>query len=275
MGDIYTPDSRTEVISIHHLWAGYNHEPVLEDINLSVRALDFIGLIGPNGSGKTTLFKVLLGLIPPMHGDVQILGMSVQKGRRYIGYVPQLVEFDQAFPISVWEVVLLGRLGKRRLFQRYTVKDQALVVDALREVEMLHLRDRPISELSGGQRKRVYIARALATEPKILLLDEPLAGIDPHAGTHLYDLLKQLNQHLTILLISHDIGAIAACVKTVGCLNRQLFYHGEKQITPEMLNLVYQCPVDLIAHGVPHRVFPTHLMNEINRNQEKRDKERR
>lgn len=268
MASIHATDSQTEVISIHHLWAGYNHEPVLEDINLSVKELDFIGLIGPNGSGKTTFFKVLLGLLQPMQGEVRIMGMTVQRGRRYIGYVPQLVEFDHAFPISVWEVVLLGRLGKRRLFQRYTAKDQTIVADALREVEMLHLRDRPISELSGGQRKRVYIARALATEPQILLLDEPLAGIDPHAGTHIYDLLKQLNKYLTILLISHDIGAIAACVKTVGCLNRRLFYHGEKQITPEMLNTVYQCPVDLIAHGVPHRVFSTHLIEEIKQERE-------
>lgn len=275
MGNNHTSDRQSEVIAIHHLWAGYNHEPVLEDINLSVKELDFIGLIGPNGSGKTTLFKVLLGLLPPMRGEVRIMGMPVRKGRRFIGYVPQFVEFDHAFPISVGEVVLLGRLGKRRLFQGYTARDQALVADALREVEMWDWRDHPISELSGGQRKRVYIARALATEPQILLLDEPLAGIDPHAGTHIYDLLKQLNDHLTILLISHDIGAIAACVKTVGCLNRRLFYHEEKQITPEMLEMVYQCPVDLIAHGVPHRVFPTHLMDEIDRNQERSNKQRR
>jgi zinc transport system ATP-binding protein len=263
-----TTDAKPEVITVEHLWAGYDHEPVLEDINLIANELDFIGLIGPNGSGKSTFFKVLLGLLSPLQGEVRIMDMSVRQGRRFIGYVPQAVVFDQAFPISVWEVVLLGRLGKRRLFQGYTDVDHQCVAEALRHVELEHLRDRPISELSGGQRKRVYIARALATEPKILLLDEPLAGVDPHAGTHIYDLLKQLNQHLTILLISHDIGAIAACVKTVGCLNRRLFYHGEKQISAEMLEMVYQCPVDLIAHGVPHRVFPTHLLDEINRNRD-------
>ncbi|MCX7594681.1 MAG: metal ABC transporter ATP-binding protein [Fischerella sp.] len=262
---IKNTDMRPEVISIQHLWAGYDHEPVLEDINLSVQELDFIGLIGPNGSGKTTLFKVLLGLLAPMQGEVRIMGMSVKKGRRYLGYVPQTVEFDRAFPINVWDVVLLGRLGKRQLLQRYTAKDKECVAEALRSVEMLHLRDRPIGELSGGQRKRVYIARALATEPKILLLDEPMAGVDPHVETHIYQLLKHLNERITILMISHDIGAIASCVKTVGCLNRRLYYHGEKQITPEMLQMVYQCPVDLIAHGIPHRVFPRHLTEEINR----------
>jgi zinc transport system ATP-binding protein len=252
-----------EVISIQHLWAGYDHEPVLEDINLSVKELDFIGLIGPNGSGKTTFFKVLLGLIAPMAGEVRIFGEKVQQGRRYLGYVPQSVDFDRAFPINVWDVVLLGRLGKRGLFNGYTAQDTQKVTQALEHVELLHLRDRPIGELSGGQRKRVYIARALATDPKILLLDEPMAGVDVHAGTHLYDLLKALNQQMTLLMISHDIGAIASCVKTVGCLNRQLFYHGERQITPQMLEMVYQCPVDLIAHGVPHRIFPRHLAEEI------------
>lgn len=271
MDAIDTPTACPEVISIQHLWAGYDHEPVLEDINLSVKALDFIGLIGPNGSGKTTLFKVMLGLLTPMQGEVRIMGQRAQQGRRFVGYVPQHVEFDRAFPISVWDVVLLGRLGKRRLFQNYTAQDKACVTEALRSVEMWHLRDRPLSELSGGQRKRIYIARALATEPKILLLDEPLAGIDPHVGTHIYDLLKQLNDHITILMISHDIGAIASCVKTVGCLNRRLFYHEEKQITPEMLEMVYQCPVDLIAHGVPHRVFPRHLSEEIERRKSRRD----
>jgi zinc transport system ATP-binding protein len=259
VGHIDTPTDLSEVISIQHLWAGYDHEPVLEDINLSVQELDFIGLIGPNGSGKTTLFRVMLGLLPPLRGEVRIMGLRPKQGRRYIGYVPQHIEFDRAFPISVWDVVLLGRLGKRGLFHNYTAKDQDCVTEALHRVEMWHLRDRPLSALSGGQRKRVYIARALATEPKILLLDEPLAGVDPHGGTHIYDLLKQLNDHITILMISHDIGAIASCVKTVGCLNRRLFYHNEKEITSEMLEMVYQCPVDLIAHGVPHRVFPQHL----------------
>lgn len=251
---------RPEVIAIRHLWAGYNHEPVLEEINLSVRELDFIGLIGPNGSGKTTLFKVLLGLLPPMRGEVRIMGKSVRQGRRYVGYVPQMVEFDQEFPISVWDVVMLGRLEQRRLLQPFTSKDARIVEAALRSVDMLHWRDRSISDLSGGQRKRVYIARALATEPRILLLDEPLAGIDPQMGSHIYELLQHLNRTITILMISHDIGAIASCVKTIGCLNRRLYYHGEKQITPEMLELAYKCPVDLLAHGIPHRVFPAHPM---------------
>jgi zinc transport system ATP-binding protein len=123
---------------------------------------------------------------------------------------------------------------------------------------MLAYRERPIGELSGGQRQRVYIARALATEPAILLLDEPMASVDPQARTSTYELLRRLNESITILMVTHDMGAISSYVKTVGCINRYLFYHGERQLTPDMLEAAYQCPIDLIAHGVPHRVFPEH-----------------
>jgi zinc transport system ATP-binding protein len=250
------------LIEVNHVWAGYDQEPVLNDVSLTVKAGDFIGLIGPNGGGKTTLFKILLGLLAPWQGTVQIMGRSVQRGRRFIGYVPQHLECDRSFPITVWEVTMMGRLGHRRLFQRYTQDDEDWVAQSLESVDLLPLRHRAIGTLSGGQRKRAFIARALATDPQILLLDEPMASIDPHMESHMYELLKELNQHLTILMISHDIGAIAACVKTVGCLNRKLYYHGEKQITPEMLEMVYECPVDLIAHGVPHRVFAEHPKEE-------------
>jgi zinc transport system ATP-binding protein len=251
-----------EVISIQHLWAGYDHQVVLEDINLSVKELDFIGIVGPNGGGKTTLFKVLLGLIPPTRGRVRILGKSIEEGRRHVGYVPQLVEFDRDFPISVWEVAQMGRLGQRRLLERYTAQDDTVVAEALRRVDMLNLRWRPIGDLSGGQRQRVYIARALATEPDILLLDEPLASVDPRVSSSIYELLETLNSEITILIASHDIGAISSHVGTVGCLNQRLFYHGTDHLTREMLELAYQCPIDLIAHGVPHRVFPEHVAEE-------------
>jgi zinc transport system ATP-binding protein len=253
-----SPTSPPEVLSVQHLWAGYDGETILEDINLSVKERDFIGIIGPNGGGKTTFLKVILGLLKPTKGEIKLLGKNVQQGRKYIGYVPQLVEFDRAFPIRVWDVVRMGRLGKRHLCQRYNIKDDEKVADALRSVDLLPLKNRPIGELSGGQRQRVYIARALATEPKILLLDEPTASVDPQIRSNIYSLLQHLNESMTILLISHDIGAVSTYVKTVGCLNRRLFYHEDKLITASMLEEAYQCPVDLIAHGVPHRVFPEH-----------------
>ena len=123
---------------------------------------------------------------------------------------------------------------------------------------MYDLRQRPIDELSDGQRQRVYIARALATQPKILLLDEPTSNIDPQVSTSIYELLRKLNDQVTIILISHDMSAISSYVKTIGCLNRYLFYHEGQELSPDMLEMAYQCPIDLIAHGVPHRVFPMH-----------------
>lgn len=257
--------TRQEVISLRHVWASYDHRTVLEDVNLSVNALDFVGIVGPNGGGKTTLFKVLLGLIPPIQGEVRIMGQRVQKGRQHIGYVPQLARFDADFPIRVWDVTLMGRLGSRGLVQRYTAEDKEIAADALRRVEMYDQRNRTFGDLSGGQRQRVYIARALANEPSILLLDEPLVSVDPRVSSSIYELLQRLNESVTILIASHDIGAISSRVKTVGCLNRRLFYHGEDTLTPEMLELAYQCPVDLIAHGVPHRVFPEHRTGEGDR----------
>jgi len=256
---------RREVISVSHLWAGYNHEPVLEDINLSVRELDFIGLIGPNGGGKTTLLKVLLGILEPTRGQVRVMGKSVRKGRRHVGYVPQSVDFDRDFPVRVWDVALMGRLGRRGLLERYTARDEEAVADKLRAVEMWHLRNEAIGELSGGQRQRVYIARALAAEPQILLLDEPMASVDPQVSVHLFEVLRTLNQQVTILLVSHDMLAISSYVKTVGCINRRLIYHGDREITADMLEDTYQCPIDLLAHGVPHRVFPEHGPEAVRR----------
>ncbi|MEA5535026.1 metal ABC transporter ATP-binding protein [Crocosphaera sp. XPORK-15E] len=249
---------KTEAITLNHIWAKYNKTPILEDINLTIYEGDFVGLIGPNGGGKTTLFKVLLGLIKPYQGTVNIFGHNIAKGRGCIGYVPQLLELDREFPVRVADVVRMGRLGKRRLLQRYTPKDEDVVNRTLDQVGMLKLRDRPIGELSGGQRQRVYIARALASEPRILLLDEPTASVDPQRQTSIYELLKELNEWITILMISHDIGAISAYVKTVGCLNHRLFFHGDPPLSTEAIEKTYQCPVDLIAHGVPHRVLSQH-----------------
>jgi zinc transport system ATP-binding protein len=247
------------LIDIKNLYAGYNHETVLEDINLTIQQDDFIGLIGPNGGGKTTLLKVMLGLIEPQQGTVQVMGEAPEKGRQHIGYVPQFAEYDAAFPISVRDVVRMGRLGRQRLFKPYTDEDDAIVSERLAWVDMLEHQDRALRELSGGQRQRVYVARALATDPKLLVLDEPTISVDLEARTHIYDLLYQINQQgVTIFLVTHDLNVVSSYVKTIGCMNRRLHYHGEKQVTDEMLRATYGCPVDLIAHGLPHRVLAQH-----------------
>ena len=256
--------NKSAVISLKGVWAGYEDDLVLEDVNFEMFPRDFVGLIGPNGGGKTTLIRVMLGLIKPMRGEVCVMGKSPQAGRASIGYVPQLQSEDKDFPASVWEVVRMGRLGHGPLLQRLTAQDDAIVEEQLRWAGLLDLRKRAVGELSGGQRQRVLIARALATQPEILLLDEPTASVDVEASINLYELLARLNEHVTILLISHDMTVVSTYVKTIGCVNRRLVYHRDKQITADMLAEGYACPVDLIAHGLPHRVLAGHQPKGVN-----------
>jgi zinc transport system ATP-binding protein len=249
----------TPVISIKNLWAGYDADTVLEDVTFEMFQDDYVGLIGPNGGGKTTLIRVILGLLKPEKGTITVMGEDPVKGRGQIGYVSQFQVEDKHFPINVWDVVAMGRIkpNLRRNF-RLEPHDNQAIETALRETGMLDFRKRTINELSGGQRQRVYISRALATEPKILLLDEPTSSVDSQSSIQLYDLLAELNDHIAILLISHDLTAISAYVKTIGCVNRRLVYQGSKEITSEMLEVGYECPVELVAHGMPHRVLPSH-----------------
>ena len=248
----------SEVIRLDDVWVKYGDLTVLEEINLSVENLDFLGIIGPNGGGKTTLLKVILGLIKPSQGKVTVLGDSPEKSRKFIGYVPQISQFDREFPVTVLDVVLMGRLGRKGLLRKYGEEDRRIAYEVLESVEMLELKDKQIGKLSGGQLQRVLLARALVADPKILLLDEPTASIDEPTKTELYELLKNLNQKITIVLVSHDIGVISSYVDKIACLNRRLFYHGSKEIEEETIEKVYQCPIDLIAHGVPHRVLRKH-----------------
>lgn len=247
-----------EVVKIEDVWVHYDGVPILEDINLAIERDDFLGIIGPNGGGKTTLLKVILGLVRPSRGRAVVFGASPQQNRHFIGYVPQHPQFDPQFPISAWEVVMTGRWGQTGLFRRYRQEDQGVARNALEMVDMYQLRHRAMGQLSGGERQRVFLARALAMEPKLLLLDEPTASVDPGIQTGVYELLQRLNQEIPIVVVTHDIGVISSYVKQIACLNRQLFYHRSKEITAEMLAAVYHCPVDMIAHGLPHRVLGEH-----------------
>jgi zinc transport system ATP-binding protein len=248
-----TPD-----ISLENVFVHYDQFVALENINLTINHRDFLGIMGPNGGGKTTLLKTMLGLIQPVAGKVLVMGEPPVKSRSMIGYVQQFMSFDRTYPTDVWDVVMMGRLSKTGFLRSYNKTDKEKVADVLNVVGMYQHRHRQIGKLSGGQMQRALIARALAPEPQILLLDEPTASIDIQTEQGLYDLFDDLNQKLTIIMVSHDIGAISSHVKTIACLNRKLHYHGSRELTPEVIESVYGCPIELIGHGIPHRVLKKH-----------------
>lgn len=262
-----TEDKSTSIaaISIQGLWAGYDADTVLEDINFELFPGDYVGLIGPNGGGKTTLIKVILGLIIPELGSVKVFGLPPEQGRSSIGYVPQIQIEDRSFPINAWDVVSLGRIKPGFANNRHlTESDREVIERSLRQAGVLDLAKRSINELSGGQRQRVLIARALATEPRILLLDEPTASVDLRSSTQVYDLLEELNQKISILLISHDMTAITKYVKTIGFLNRCLVYHHDKSVTADMLPGGYEGSMDILWDG--HTDHPSGETNQRGQN---------
>jgi zinc transport system ATP-binding protein len=249
---------KKEVVKLTDIWVEFDGVTVLQHQNLTLFDGDFLGIIGPNGGGKTTLLKVILGLIEPSRGEVKVFAQPPVEARKNIGYVPQLSFFDRDFPINVMDVVLMGRLSVRSLFQKFTREDKEAALTALEKVEMADLRYRQIGKLSGGERQRVFIARALVSNPKLLLLDGPTASVDPKMKTGIYELLDNLKKDMAIILVTHDIGVISSHVDKIACLNCQLYCHNDKNVSQEMLEAVYHCPVDLIAHGVPHRVLDEH-----------------
>ena len=252
------------IVEIKEVWFAYNGQTVLEDVSLNIQPGDFIAMIGPNGGGKTTLLKLMLGLLKPGKGSIRILGDSTEKASHHIGYVSQDVHINRNFPITSIDVVLMGNLKPNRRWGRSSAQDRREALDALERMEIKEFAESKIGELSGGQRQRVFIARALVTKPKVLLLDEPTASIDAKGQAEFYRLLKELNQDITILVVSHDLVAISTYVKSVACVNKRLHYHHHAEITGEMLEEMYPCtdedvcPVELIAHGLPHRVLKHH-----------------
>jgi zinc transport system ATP-binding protein len=246
----------SKAVEISNVSKKFNNLSVLHDINLTIEENDFMAIIGPNGGGKSTLLKIIMGVLTPDTGKVRVFGKEPKKARDLIGYLPQNVSFDPDFPINVFETVLSGRY--RGLFKGYTEKDEKAVEKALKYAEILDLKDRQISKLSGGQMQRVFIARAIVREPKLLLMDEPMASIDPEMQNLFYNLLSKLKDEMAIVLISHDVGAVSAHVDKIACLNRELFYHGPVEDAAEGLENIYKCPIELISHGIPHRVLRKH-----------------
>lgn len=227
--------SSSEVqIAVRNVFFSYGRNLVLEDISFDVLKGDFLALIGPNGSGKTTLIKILLGLIPPDKGRVELMGQETDSFGQWnsIGYVPQkATDLDPLFPASVFEVVAMGLLSSMK-FPRFMKKESdRAIMDALSLVEMDDYRSRRIGTLSGGQQQRVFIARALVSHPSVLILDEPTAGVDTTTQNQFYDMLDQINREklITLVLVTHDIGVVTKHVTKVACLNQRLVYHGDHE----------------------------------------------
>lgn len=251
------------VIEVEDVWARFRGHTVLEEVNVAIYPDDFYAIIGPNGGGKTTLLRVILGLLTPARGTVRILGETGGAARRKIGYVPQFRTFDFEYPITVREMVLSGRLGHiTRIPRRYDEEDHVRAEEALDTMGIAGLANRQIRDLSGGEQQRAIIARALVGDPKVLLLDEPTVYVDAPTTTQFYHILDELRRRMAIVLVTHDIGVIPDHVTRVACLNRRLYTHETNEITADMIEAAYHCPVDLIAHGVPHRVFSEHEEEE-------------
>lgn len=258
-------DGGDSIVQITDLDFAYNGQRVLEDVNLTVREGDFIAMIGPNGGGKTTLLKLMLGLLKPGQGEIRVMGRRPSRVSHQIGYVPQDVNINRRFPITAMDVVLMGKLAPGRRWSKNNAQDRRDAMEALDRINMTDFADRRIGELSGGQRQRVFIARALVTGPRLLLLDEPTASIDSRGQTDFYQLLKRLNDEVSIVVVSHDLLVVSTYVKSVACVNRRLHYHQQAEITGDMLEAMYPCtvedvcPVELVTHGrLPHRVLKHH-----------------
>lgn len=236
----------TEVIDIRDLWFSYNGQPVLRDVNLTVQPGELVCMVGPNGGGKTTLLKLILGLLKPGRGTIRILGSRPAEARSRVGYAPQHASFDAGFPASVMDVVRMGRLGADRSADGRS--DKELAVQAMRDVGIEPLAKRTLGELSGGQLQRVTIARSLVCEPKLLLLDEPTASLDVGVEMEFYQLLGNLRERMTIVVVSHDIGFVTGLVGKAVCVQGTVAVHPTAELTGELMRELYGQDIRLVRH---------------------------
>ncbi len=236
------------LVSFQDVFFAYNGATVLEAVSFTIPAKTFISIVGPNAGGKTTLLKLMLGLLTPDRGSIAVFGLPPVKARPRIGYMPQHVQFDPHFPVNVLDVVLMGRLGKGARFGPYRRQDQEIAREALRWLEMDDFRERPFMALSGGQRQRVLIARALAAEPALLLLDEPTANVDMAVETELFELLHRMSREITVVAVSHDLGFVSQYVESVICVNRRVMVHPTSAVTGEIISALYGADVRMVHH---------------------------
>ena len=250
VSSIQTPDAAPvdgAALQIQGLWTGYNHHPALEDVTFDVARGEVVGIIGPNGSGKSTLIKAVLGLVKPWRGRISVLGQPSAAQLHNVGYMPQMEHVDWDFPVTVGDVALMGRYSKRGLLHRTTREDRDASDAALDRVAMYALRHRLIGELSGGQRRRVILARALANDPLLLLLDEPVAGLDATAQHRFLDIIGELrSEGRSVVFSSHDLSCVSGWCAKAACLNRRLIAFGP--------------PAEILNESVLSETFGSHLL---------------
>lgn len=245
------------IITIHDLGVKYESTVALEHVNLDIYDDDFIGIIGPNGGGKSSLVKAIMGVVAHS-GKVQYSDTLMRGNKPHIGYLPQISNFDKAFPISVFEVVMSGLQSDISFFRRYGKEERHRVEEVLERADLTALGRRAIGELSGGQLQRVMLCRAIISQPKLLVLDEPANFVDNRFENELYNLLHHLSEEMAIVMVSHDLGTISSVVRSIVCVNGHVHRHDSNIITAEQLQN-YNCPIQLISHGnIPHTVLSTH-----------------
>jgi zinc transport system ATP-binding protein len=238
--------SAAPIVELEHVTFSYGGTPVIEDATFTVASGDFVSMIGPNGAGKTTLAKIILGLLTPTRGRISLCGGASRQQCTRVGYVPQHGNFDPEFPITAGEVVLMGRVPRGLGF--YRKRDRRDAAETLKQVGLPGFENRPFSDLSGGERQRVLIARALLSNPELLILDEPTANIDSAAGQRLGDILARLKGTMTIMLITHDLGFVSELVDKVLCVNVRVRIHPTQEVTPELIQQLFGTNARMVDH---------------------------
>ena len=239
------------IVEIKAVTCGYEKQQVLTDVSLTIMPGDFVGLLGPSGSGKTTLLRTVLGAVDLYEGEVLVNGVATTKKRPRVGYVPQLETIDWNFPVTVQEVVMMGRTMENKLFPWYRKEEKDLAAEMMSRLGILDLADRHIRELSGGQQQRVFLARALISSPQLLLLDEPTSGVDIKTRDDVMHLLHDLNHDgVTIIITTHEINAVAVHLPWIVCLAGRILAEGppSKVITTEVLRLTYGAEMPVIHY---------------------------
>lgn len=250
-------ENKEIILSLKNINVAYDNCHALKDANLDIYADDFLGIIGPNGGGKTSLVKAIMGNVD-YQGEIYY-SPRLRHGNHYkIGYMPQISKFDMNFPISIEEVVLSGLQSEKGLFSRYTQSDRAKAHELLKLMGITDIASRPIGEVSGGEMQRALLCRAIISEPKLLILDEPTNFVDNRFENEFYALLQLLHKRMAIMIVSHDIGTITTLVDSIVCVNHTVHRHNSNILTQEQI-LNYNCPIQVVSHGnIPHTVLAHH-----------------